>query len=64
MNFDVLLGKVNGCVTEGDNGCSGIGIKLVEEWELLIAHDSSGLLRTILEAHEADQDTEHADFEE
>jgi hypothetical protein len=51
MDLDIRLGEVNGCVAEGDNGCSGIGIELIKRRELLVAHDSSGLLRTVLEAH-------------
>ena len=51
MNCNIRLGEVNGCIAERDNGYSGIGIELIKERELLVAHDSSGLLRAVLEAH-------------
>ena len=51
------------CVAERDNGDSRVRIELVEEWELLVADDSSGLLRTVLEAHRRNQNRNHSDFE-
>ena len=53
MNFNISLGEIDSCVAERDNGCSGIRIELITERELLamVAHDSSGLLGTVLEAH-------------
>ena len=51
MNFDISLGEVNSCIAERDNGHSSIRIELIKERELLVAHDSRGLLVTVLEAH-------------
>ena len=59
MDFNISLGEMNSCIAERDNGCSGIGIELIKERELLVAHDSSGLLGTVLEAHRMENGVEN-----
>ena len=63
VNLDIGLGKVNRSIAERHDGGGRVGIELVKEWELGIAYDPSGLLRAVLNAHEAHQKVEHSELE-
>ena len=44
------------CIAERDDGSSGIGIELIQEWKLLVADNALSLLWPVLEAHETEQE--------